>query len=41
MTFPGVGTFAGHQWGHSWPPVGRPRLIGKFGEGLPVKLDRD
>jgi hypothetical protein len=24
----------------SRPPLGRTRLIGKFGEGLPVKLDR-
>jgi|SRR5258708_3724392 len=25
----------------SWPPLGRTWLIGKFGEGLPVKLDRE
>jgi hypothetical protein len=25
----------------SWPPLGRSWLISKFGEGLPVKLDRE
>jgi hypothetical protein len=38
FSWPRLGTATGEL---SWPPAGKSRLIGKFGEGLPVKLDRE